>query len=85
MDQNTEQNVYLYSRKRIELTGVSDVCEFTENSVEMTLADGYIGIDGEDLKIDYFSSDTGKVAIHGLVSAVTYYGKAPHQKKAKKR
>ena len=85
MEQNTEQNVYLYSRKRIELTGITDVCEFTENTVEMTLPDGYVGIDGEDLKIDYFSSDTGKVSIHGLICAVTYYGKAPHSKKTKKR
>ena len=85
MEQNTDQNVYLYSRKRIELTGITDVCEFTENTVEMTLHDGYLGIDGEDLKIDYFSSDTGKVAIHGLICAVTYYGKAPNSKKAKKR
>ncbi len=85
MDQNIEQNVFLYSRKRIELTGITDVCEFTENTVEMTLTDGYVGIDGEELKIDYFSSDTGKVSIHGLISAVTYYGKAPHSKKSKKR
>lgn len=85
MDQNAEQNVFLYSRKRIELTGITDVCEFTENTVEMTLPDGYVGIDGKELKIDYFSSDTGKVCIHGLISAVTYYGKAPNQKKSKKR
>ena len=46
MDQIAEQNVYLYSRKRIELTGITDVCEFTENCVEMTLSEGYVGIDG---------------------------------------
>ncbi len=85
MDQNTEQNVFLYSRKRLEITGVADVCEFTENTVELTLPDGFIGIDGEELKIDYFSSDTGKVSIRGLISAVTYYGKPLHQKKPKKR
>ncbi|MBE6587202.1 MAG: sporulation protein YabP [Ruminococcaceae bacterium] len=85
MEQNTEQNVFLYSRKRLELTGVSDVCEFTENSVEMTLPDGFVGIDGEELKIDYFSSDTGKVSIHGRISAITYYTKAISPKKSKKR
>lgn len=85
MEQNTEQNVFLYSRKRLEITGVCDVCEFTENTVEMTLPDGFLGIDGEELKIDYFSSDTGKVAIHGTISALTYYGKATHSKKGKKR
>jgi len=79
-----EQNVFLYDRKRLELTGVADVYEFTENSVEMTLEEGFLGIDGEGLKIDYFNSESGKVSIHGTVSAITYYGKQGNQKKHKK-
>ncbi len=85
MEEKTEQNVFVYSRSRLELTGVVDVAEFTENSVDLTLSDGYLGIDGEDLKIDYFSSDSGKVAIHGLINGVFYYGKTAAVKKKKKR
>ncbi len=80
----SEQNVFLYSRNRLELTGIVDVCEFTGSSVEMTLQDGYLGVDGEGLKIDYFNSDSGKVAIHGCVSTLMYYSKAQSSKKQKK-
>ncbi|MBQ4067028.1 MAG: YabP/YqfC family sporulation protein [Clostridia bacterium] len=85
MESKVEQNVFLYSRSRLEISGVLDVCEFTELSVELSLEDGYLGIDGEELKIDYFSSDSGKVTVHGSVSAITYYQKSSFSKKKKRR
>ena len=84
MEDKKEQNVFLYSRSKLELSGIVDVCEFTDSSVEMSLSDGFLGVDGEDLKIDYFSSDTGKVSIHGIISAICYYMKPFASKKHKK-
>lgn len=85
MEEKTEQNLFLYSKKRLEITGIADVLEFTENSLELALSsEGYLGIDGEDLKIDYFSTDSGKVCIHGNICGMFYYGKAQSSKKLKK-
>ncbi len=84
MEEKKEQNVFLYNRSRLEISGVTDVSEFTENTVELTLDDGCLGIDGEGLKIDFFSCDTGRVCIHGNVSALTYYSRAFTSKKKKK-
>ena len=84
-EKQAEQNVFLYSRSRLELTGIVDVCEFTGRSVEMTLKEGFLGVDGEGLKIDYFNSESGKVSIHGCVTALTYYSKAQISKKQKKK
>ena len=84
MEERSEQNVMLYSRSKLEITGVCDVFEFSECNVELTLKDGCLGIEGKDLKIDYFSSDTGKVSIHGSVDALFYYSKGPLAKKKRK-
>lgn len=84
MEEKAEQNLFLYSRKRLELTGITDVLEFTENTLELSLNEGYLGIDGEDLKIDYFSTDSGKVCIHGNICGMFYYGKSQSSKKQKK-
>ena len=84
MDKAAEQNVYLYQRNRLEITGVIDVCEFTPNAVELTLEDGYLGVDGDCLKIDYFSADSKKVLICGTVNGIVYYNKAILKKRKKK-
>ena len=52
MGMDGEQNIFLYNRHELLLSGIIDVCEFCEASVEMTIADGFVGVDGEDLKID---------------------------------
>ena len=85
MEEKKEQNVYLYSRSRLELSGILDVCEFCESTVELALNDGFLAVDGDELKIDYFSSDTGKVMIHGNIVGIVYYSKSPSCKKNKKK
>lgn len=85
MDKAAEQNVFLYQRNRLEITGVLDVEEFTPSTVEMTLEDGCLGVDGECLKIDYFSSDSQKVLICGTVNGIVYYNKAVLKKRKKNK
>ena len=84
MDKTAEQNVFLYDRNRLEITGVVDVCEFTPSTVELTLEEGCLGVDGEGLKIDYFSADSQKVLICGTVSGIVYYNKPLLKKRRKK-
>ena len=85
MDCACAQNVLLFDRKRLEISGVVDVREFSEISVEITLDDGYLGVDGNDLKIMNFSSDSGNILITGTVDAITYYTRALSCKKRKKK
>lgn len=84
MEQRTEQNVFLYSRSKLEISGVCDVFELTEGSVELTLEDGCMGIDGEELRIDYFNCESKKVLIHGTINGICYYKKSGTKKKNKK-
>lgn len=75
-----EHNVFLYNRKTLEMTGVLDVSSLDEDSVEMTLSDGAAAVDGQNLKIDSFSSETGKIRIIGEISAITYFEKSVFKK-----
>ena len=75
------QNVFLYDRKKLELTGITDVSAFSETTVEMSYPGGMIAVDGTDLRIDSFSSETGHICILGVVNSFEYYGKAPSEKK----
>ncbi len=74
------QNIFLYDRKKLEMTGISDVSAFSDTSVEMSYSGGMIAVEGTDLKIDSFSSETGHICITGVVNSFCYYGKAPSQK-----
>ena len=74
------QNVFLYDRKKLEMTGITDVSAFSDTSVVMSYSGGMIAVDGTDLKIDSFSSETGHICITGVVNSFCYYGKAPSQK-----
>ncbi len=85
MGMDGEQNIFLYNRHELLLSGIIDVCEFCEASVEMTIADGFVGVDGEDLKIDKFDSQTGNIRILGTVNAITYYCRGLTGKKSKKK
>ncbi len=80
-DLYADHNVFLYCRKRIELTGISDVIAFSENEVEAEYAGGCISIEGEELKIDEFSSETGKLIVLGTVNGFLYYGRTPKKNK----
>ena len=79
-----EQNVILHNRKKIELSGITDVSAFSDCEVEVEYPGGAIAIEGEDLKIDGFSSETGHLCIIGTVSGFFYFGRSRKTKKNKR-
>ena len=58
-------NAVLYNRNRIELTGISDVVSFSENSVEAEYGEGMIIVEGDNMKIEDFSGENGKRKFEG--------------------
>ena len=82
---NIEQNVKLYNRKSIELTGISDVTAFSDSMVEAEYSDGCIAIEGIDLKIEEFSSETGLLKVCGVVNGFFYFSCMRKNKKNKFR
>ena len=70
-----EQNVTLSGRAKMELSGVSDVESFTDTSVIAETSLGSISIDGEELKIESFSAETGRLVVVGKFDGFCYFGK----------
>ena len=74
-DSIIEQNVILTGRARMELSGISDVESFTDTSVIALSSLGNISIDGEELKIESFSADTGRLVVNGKFDSFCYFGR----------
>ena len=68
----TGQNVFLYNRSRAELSSVTEIGSFQENCVVLLCEDGSITIEGDGLKIDSFSAESGNVCISGRVNGIYY-------------
>ena len=54
-------SVFIQDRSRAELTGIREVESFNETGIELLSHDGAVAIEGEMLKIDQFSVETGKI------------------------
>ncbi len=70
-----EQNVCLFSRRRMELTGIDEVESFSEEQITLKTEMGMIAVDGNGLKIERFSTENGELIIIGEFDSFYYYGK----------
>lgn len=68
-------NAVLYNRGRMELSGIIDVISFSENSVEAEYGEGTIIVEGEDMKIEDFSGEYGKLTVIGRINGFYYFNK----------
>ena len=78
-------DIYLFDRKKAELTGISDVIGFTDSNITLNCKFGVVTIDGRELKIVSFDSESGKLSVTGTVDSIFYYGEPSSDKKGRKR
>lgn len=74
-------SVLLDNRSRMELDGILDVESFTDTSIIANSSLGNVAIDGSDLKVDSFSSQTGKLVVKGSVDSFCYFGNSKGKKR----
>lgn len=67
------QDVCLFSRERMELSGIDEVESFTDEIITVSSVLGMIGIEGKNLKIESFSADSGELKITGYIDSLYYY------------
>lgn len=76
MEQNNaalgKHSLFIDNRKSISLTGVTEIVSFDENEIRFSLADTDLVVEGDFLKIEGFSKDTGQVSVCGSISSVIY-------------
>ena len=63
----TAHSVSMSDRKKLELTGVTEVISFDETAVVLRTQLGTLEVQGQELQLKTLSIDGGQVAVDGLV------------------
>ncbi len=66
------QNIILENRKRLRISGVKDIDNFTETKVVLNTVMGEIEIKGEELHIITLETEAGDFSMTGHVNSITY-------------
>ena len=66
-------------RKKLAISGVSEVESFDEHEIIMETAGGRLVVTGEDLSISRLSTEQGDVSIQGQIAGLDYVEAAPRQ------
>ena len=69
----------LEERKKLTLTGATEVLRFDEEMAQLKTSQGIVIVQGRDLKLKTLSLEGGTVAITGHIGAVIY--EEPRQKR----
>ncbi len=70
-------NVIMEDRRKINVSGVSDVDSFDEQTVVVFTDLGELTVKGSDLHISQFSMESGELIIEGKISSLVYTESAP--------
>ncbi len=65
-------NLVLEDRRRLTVSGVSDVDSFDEQTVIVFTQMGELTVKGEDLHINRLSLEMGELSVEGDITALTY-------------
>ena len=68
----SNHNVTIESRERMNVTGVTDVSEFNEYSIILETEMGIMTIEGEGLKIEQLSTQTTEMRVSGDINSIVY-------------
>ena len=76
--------ISLKNRDTMEVSGVTDVISFDEQSVILSTICGNMEIDGSSLHIHVLSMEQGVVTMDGRIDSVTYYDQESEEKDGKR-
>ena len=80
MEEIKKSNISLENRKKLILTGVIEVIEFSDKEITLKTNLGNLNVKGENLKIDKLDVQNGDVIIRGVVSSMIYTNKTINKK-----
>lgn len=69
---NPYHNVIIKDRKIMELTGVKQIDSFDANEFLIETAQGWMLIQGKELKLGKLDTERGDVVIKGVIESMTY-------------
>ncbi len=68
----TIHNIIIEGRKKISISGVTEVGNFDENKINVDTSMGILCITGEKLHINKLSIETGDVEVEGTITGCRY-------------
>lgn len=71
-EQQKPHNLILENRKKLTISGVTDVDNFDEKTIILYTHLGELTINGKNLHVNEISVETGDMSIDGDIWAITY-------------
>lgn len=70
----TEQTVTLTDRRRLSVSGITEVLRFDDTAAVFDTVRGRLTVKGENLRVETLDVDAGNVILKGTVMALGYSG-----------
>ncbi len=71
-EQRRAQDIIIRAREHVDISGVTDVISFDEDSVRLETDLGEMMIEGEGLKVSSLDTDRGNVSLDGRINGLYY-------------
>lgn len=75
LKQQNNHVIHIDNRQRIDITGVSEVITFNEDSILLVTNMGTLNIKGKNMKVNKLNVDNGDMSIEGEFISLTYVNK----------
>ena len=75
-----KQVITLINREELFVDKVKTIDEFVDDFLEISCEDGIIDVEGEELKIEEFINESGKIKVIGKIDGI-FYKKTKQKKK----
>lgn len=62
----------LEQRTKLTISGVSEICGFDENYINMVTEQGILSVKGKDIKVVSFDTDSKNISVSGNFFALIY-------------
>ena len=69
---DTIHNIIIEGRKKLSVSGVTEVDRFDENTVIFYTSMGELTVKGDDLRVNDLSVSNGEMNIEGRINSVSY-------------
>ena len=70
--QNLPHNLTLNDRRKLSLTGATEVISFDDSSVVVNTPLGTLMVQGRELQLKTLTEDGGNVSVEGYITALAY-------------
>lgn len=78
--QPMSHTVLIEGRRRVRITGVTEVESFQEDELTVLTQAGLLSIWGEELKLGKLNPDDGQVLLEGNISSIEYEQPEPERR-----